>query len=97
MFMDPKIGGVIAVFVLFLLISRGVERLLRWMDDKDWILIPNREAMNNAESRMMRMFMEIQAYVEPAKRNVIRQKEERSLKKVEDPSGDDPSNLAAID
>lgn len=35
MFIDPKLGGVIAVFVLFLLISRGVDRLLRWMDDKD--------------------------------------------------------------
>lgn len=93
MFMDPKIGGVIAAFVLFLLISRGMDRLLRWMDDKDWILLPNRDAVNNAESRLLHGLMEIQAYVEPAKRNIIRQKEEQPLKKEEDQAGDDPPGL----
>lgn len=42
------------------------------------------------------MLMEIQAYVEPAKRNVVRQREDQKLKRKEDDSGDGGSKTPLV-
>lgn len=78
------------LFLLILVLTKGLNRLLLWADAKDWILIPNRDAVQNAEARFLEGLMEIQALVEPAKRHVIDKKTDEVTERAEDDKGDDP-------
>ena len=78
----------IAVVVISAVGLRGVNRLLVWMDEKDWILIPNREAVKHAERSLARGFLDVQAIIEPSKRHVIQQEEDEEVKEAEDGQGD---------
>lgn len=75
------------LLIMVLLATRGLNRLLLWADAKDWILIPNKDAVRNADSRFLEGLMEIQAIVEPDKRYVLEQKEDEQTQRGEDDEG----------
>lgn len=66
------------------------NRILLWMDAHSWIIIPNKEALRNAEVSAMKPLLEIQAMVEPAKRHVIKAKEADELRRDQAQQGDGP-------
>ena len=82
------IATAIAVAAVAAVALRGLNRLLVWMDQKDWILIPNREALKNADRSVLRGFLDLQAIIEPDKRHVIQQREDQEVEKAEDDQGD---------
>lgn len=88
--MERVVMTAIGFFVLILVLTRGVDILLIWMDKQDWILIPNQDAIRNSNDRVGRMLTELQAYVEPAKRQINHRKEETELKRQHDDSGGSP-------
>lgn len=80
----------LAVAVVFLLWA--MNRILLWMDDKDWILIPNREAIRSNQQRLLDPFLESQALVEPSKRHLIQAKRRAKRSSVRaNPAGDSPN------
>ena len=82
------VAAAIAVVATAAVALSGLNRLLVWMDQKDWILIPNREALKNADRSLLRGFLDMQAIIEPAKRHVIQQREDREVEKDQDGQGD---------
>jgi len=93
--MERVVMTAIGFLVLILVLSRGVDILLIWMDKHDWILIPNQDAIRNSNERFGRMLTELQAYAEPAKRQINRRKEKDKLKREQDDSGDSPPDPEA--
>jgi len=85
---EKFIAMAIAAAAILALVLRGLNRLLVWMDEKDWILIPNQEAMKNTERGVLQGFLELQAIIEPAKRHVIQQKEDEEIETEQDDQGD---------
>ncbi len=86
------------MFIAFVLIFMTplllwqLNRALLWMDEKDWILLPNREAARNGNSNLLNGWLEVQAIVEPAKRNVVKVRAERKDTKLEvEEKGDGPT------
>lgn len=78
-------------FLAFLLIlMKGLNWLLLWMDDKDWILIPNQEAVKNADARLLNALLNVQAIAEPAKRQVLKKQDDDAVKREEDEEGGSP-------
>ena len=59
--MERVVMTAIGFLVLILVLSRGVDILLIWMDKHDWILIPNQDAIRNSNDRFGRMLTELQA------------------------------------
>lgn len=88
--MERIVMTAIGFFVLILVLSRGLNMLLIWMDKHDWILIPNQDAIRNSTDRFGRALTELQAYAEPAKRQTNLKKEADELKREQDDSGDSP-------
>ncbi len=78
----------LGIVVMALVLIRGFNKLLLWMDDKDWILLPNREAVQNADTRLLRAFLDAQAVVEPDKRKLVRHEAVRDELASEDDEGD---------
>lgn len=78
----------IAAFALVMVVTKGVQRLLLWMDEKDWIVIPNSEAVRNADRAQLRALLEAQAVVEPAKKHAIERKVREEDERAEDEEGE---------
>lgn len=78
----------LGIAVLVLLLLKGVNQLLLWMDAKDWILIPNKEAIRNCDARLASLLLHAQQLAEPAKRHVVEQKQEQELRRTDDEEGD---------
>lgn len=78
----------LGIAVLVLLLLKGVNQLLLWMDAKDWILIPNKEAVRNDDARLANFLLQAQQLVEPAKRHVVKEKQAQQVKRTEDEEGD---------
>jgi hypothetical protein len=81
-------GLVVTIVVLIWLLNR----ILFWMDEKDWVLIPNREAIRTNQQRLLDPFLESQALVEPSKRHLVEAKRraKRSIVRA-NPAGDSPN------
>jgi hypothetical protein len=58
------------------------NRILLWMDDKDWILIPNRDAIRSNQQRALDPFLESQAIVEPSKRHLVKAKRQEKRTRI---------------
>ena len=80
--------NMLGIAVLVLLLLKGVNRLLLWMDAKDWILIPNQDAVRNFDARFAHFLVQAQQLAEPAKRHVIQEKQAQEVKRHEDEKGD---------
>lgn len=87
--MEQIVMIAIGFFVLVLVSTRGIDRLLRWMDDHDWIVVPNRDAARNSD-RFANLFIELQSVAEPAKRQIIKKKDADKVKREEDEQGEGP-------
>lgn len=81
-------GLAVAIVVLIWLFNR----ILLWMDDHDWILIPNRDAIRNTQQKALDPFLESQAIVEPSKKHLVQAKRraKRSIVRAS-PAGDSPN------
>lgn len=81
------IAGLLTLVVFIRLLLWCLNNLLLWMDQKDWILIPNAEAIQAADSAIARMALEVQALYEPAKRHMIEAEVKREDKTYNDEQG----------
>ncbi len=82
--------AMLGMAVLVLLLLKGVNQLLLWMDAKDWILIPNKEAVRNYDARLANFLLQAQQLAEPAKRHVVQERQAQELKRAEDEEGAGP-------
>ncbi|MEZ5354233.1 MAG: hypothetical protein R2762_16470 [Bryobacteraceae bacterium] len=57
------------------------------MDTRDWILIPNHDAVRNADHALLRAMLDVQAVVEPDKRNPVERRVEEAGDRAEDEEG----------
>jgi hypothetical protein len=78
--------------VLVLVLTRGLSWLLLWMDSHDWILIPNREAVRNANRELLKPFVEIQSYAEPSKLHLLKWREQQQTRREDATNEGDPPN-----
>lgn len=84
--MQP-VMNMIGAIMLILLLLKGINALLLWMDRMDWILIPNKEAALNFDRRLGAALVQIEAVARPELQHQIKLEERKETERDEDEQG----------
>ncbi|WP_031499920.1 hypothetical protein [Bryobacter aggregatus] len=92
LFQNPLgfLAGLLMLFAFARALAWGLNRMLLWMDYRDWILIPNEEATRGVDRALARMAIEVQAIYEPAKLYLLETEAARQDQTDADESGGAP-------
>lgn len=88
MFLDHIFLALIVFMALYFILVRGLNYLLIWLDRKDCILIPNQDAITNANRRFDHAIIELHTLIEPSPKHILDHAQALMVKVDEDEAGD---------